>query len=286
VSGYLLWIHPKLTVVAALFLAIALFRPDTKAGSKAWFALGFFATAFTSLLYCHHISGLFRPEGLYIRQAEEYVGSPNPLSLRFAAGLVKALVGGRDGLLVFAPILVLGGMALSALKRPSRSTMETWCLFGVVWLTSAVHDGASLGSPARLMAPVVFVPALFLTRALRGRAPGSFKAAALLLFVFGGQITDTMSSDWRRNVNPYRTMFANSATNFEPSLPGNSFSDPAYVVDLEKAALILVVLALATVLMKRSAAKKSPNLAPAGFGAGVLAVVVVLAFGLNWLSPP
>lgn len=286
VSGYLLWIHPKLTVVAALFLAIGLFRPDTKTSARAWFALGFFATAFTSLLYCHHISGLFRPEGLYIRQAEEYVGSPNPFSLRFAAGLVKALMGGRDGLLVFAPILVLGGMALSALKRPSRSTLETWCLFGVVWLTSAVHDGASLGSPARLMAPVVFVPALFLSRALRSHAPGSLKAAAVLLFVFGCQITDTMASDWRRNVNPYRTMFANPATNFEPSLPGNSFSDAAYVVDLEKAALILVVLAVATALMKRSAAKESPNLAPARFGAGVLAVVVFLAFGLNWLSLP
>ena len=285
-SGYLLWIHPKLTVVAALFLAIGLFRPDTKTSAKGWFALGFFATAFTSLLYCHHISGLFRPEGLYIRQAEEYVGSPNPFSLRFAAGLVKALVGGRDGLLVFAPVLVLGGMALSALKRPSRSTVEIWCLFGVVWLTSAVHDGASLGSPARLMAPVVFVPALFLTLALRGRAPASFKATTVLLFVFGGQITDTMSSDWRRNVNPYRTMFANPATNFEPSLPGNSFSDPAYVVDLEKAALILVVLAIATTLMKRSATREPGHLAPAGFGAGVLATMVVLGFGLHWLTPP
>ncbi|HQZ18764.1 MAG TPA: hypothetical protein PLD86_17965, partial [Vicinamibacteria bacterium] len=225
-------------------------------------------------------------EGLYIRQAEEYVGSPNPLSLRFAAGLVKALAGGRDGLLVFAPILVLGLMALRALKRPSRSTVEIWCLFGVVWLTSAVHDGASLGSPARLMAPVAFVPALFLARALRDRAPASFKAAAVLLFVFGAQITSTMSSDWRRNVNPYRTMFGNPATNFEPSLPGNSFSDPAYIVDLEKAGLILLTLAITTALLKRSAAKEPGTLAPAGFGAGVLAVVAVLAFGLNWLSPP
>lgn len=285
VSGYLLWIHPKLTVVAAFFAAIALFRPNTPARVKAWFALGFFATAFTSLLYCHHLSGLFRPEGLYIRQAEEYTGSPNPFSLRFAAGLVKALVGGRDGLLVFAPILVLGGMALSALRRPSRSTVEMWCLFAVVWLTSAVHDGASLGSPARLMAPVAFIPALFLARALRNHSPANFKAAALLLFAFGCLVTDTMSSDWRRNVNPFRTMFANPATNFEPSLPGNSFSDPAYVVDLEKAALILVVLAITTALMKRSAAKGTGNLAPAGFGAGVVTVVVVLAFGLDWLSP-
>jgi hypothetical protein len=286
VGGYLLWIHPKLTLVAALFAAIGLLRPATSTRSKLWFAAGFFATAFTSLLYCHHISGLFRPEGLYIRQAEEYVGSPNPLSLRFAAGLVKALVGGRDGLLVFAPILVLCVMALRVLKRPSRSTVEIWCLFAAVWLTSAVHDGASLGSPARLMAPVVFVPALFLARALRDQAPASFKASALLLFVFGCQITSTMSSDWRRNVNPYRTMFANSATNFESSLPGNSFSSPAHLVDLEKAAFIVLVVGMVTALIKRSATKESGNLAPASFGAGVLAVVVALAFGLHWLTPP
>lgn len=285
VSGYLLWIHPKLTLVAALFAAVAILRPATSARAKGLFVFGFFATVFTSLLYCHHISGLFRPEGLYIRQAEEYVGSPNPLSLRFAAGLVKALVGGRDGLFIFAPILALGVMSLSALRRPSRSTVEAWSLFAVVWLTSAVHDGASLGSPARLMAPVVFVPALFLARALRDRPPAPFLAAAVLLFVFGAHITDIMTSDWRRNVNPYRTMFANPATNFEPSLPGNSFSDEAYVVDLEKAGLILLAVAIATALIRRSAARTDSTHAPARFGAGMLALVVVLAFGLHWLTP-
>lgn len=282
-SGYLLWIHPKLTVVAALFALIGLLRPDTSVRARLWFLGGFFITAFTSLLYCHHLSGLFRPEGLYIRQAEEYAGFSRRIpSLRFAAGLVKALLGGRDGLLVFAPILVLGIMALRVLKRPSRSTVEIWCLFGVVWLTSAVHDGASLGSPARLMAPVAFIPALFLARALRdGQLQGR-----RFLFVLGAQITSTMSSDWRRNVNPYRTMFGNPATNFEPSLPGNSFSDPAYVVDIEKAGLILLTLALVTALIKRAAAKGSDSLAPAGFGTVALsAVVVVLSFGLNWLTP-
>jgi hypothetical protein len=94
-----------------------------------------------------------------------------------------------------------------------------------------------------------------------------------------------MSSDWRRNVNPYRTMFANPSTNFEPSLPGNSFSDEAYRVDLEKAGLILLTLALVTTRMRRSAADPSSLLAPASFGAGVLIVVIVLAFGLSWLTP-
>ena len=285
VTGYLLWVHPKLTIVAALFAVMALVRPNTPVRSKAVFALVFGVVVFTSLLYCHHISGLFRPEGLYIRQAEEYVGSPNPLSLRFAAGVVKAVLGGRDGLLIFAPILVLGLMVLRALKRPSRSTIEVWCLFGVVWLTSAVHDGASLGSPARLMAPVAFVPALFLARALRDRPPAHLAAAALLLFVFGGQITETMSSDWRKNVNPYRTMFPYPATNFEPSLPGNSFSQESYVVDLQKAGLILLILAIVTALVRRTAAGGAARFAPASFGAGVVTVVVVLAFGLHWLTP-
>jgi hypothetical protein len=265
---------------------MTLLRPQTSGRAKLAFVVGFALTAFTSLLYCHHISGLFRPEGLYIRQAEEYAGSPNPLSMRFAAGLVKALVGGRDGLFVFAPILIFGFIAMRALKRPSRATIEMWCLFVVVWLTSAVHDGASLGSPARLMAPVVFVPAFVLARALHHQAPANFKAGALLLFLVGSQITQTMMSDWRRNVNPYRTMFANSATNFESSLPGNSFAEEAYWVDVEKAGLILLTLVIATTLIRRSAVSKSSRLAPARFGAGVLAAVIALAFGLNWLSPP
>lgn len=285
VTGYLLWVHPKLTIVAALFAVMALARPDTQARSRAAFGLTFGVVAFASLLYCFHVSGLFRPEGLYIRQAEEYVGSPNPLSLRFAAGAVKALLGGRDGLFVFAPILVLGLVVLRALKRPSRSTFEAWCLFGVVWLTSAVHDGASLGSPARLMAPVAFVPALFLARALRDRPPAPLAAAAVLLFVFGGQITETMSSDWRKNVNPYRAMFPYPATNFEPSLPGNSFSDESYIVDLQKAGLILLTLVIVTGLIRRAAAGRGARHAPAMFGMGVVSVVAVLAFGLHWLTP-
>jgi hypothetical protein len=285
-SGYLLWIHPKLTLVAAFFAVIALLRPNTTRAAKAWFLVGFVLTAFTSLLYCHHISGLFRPEGLYIRQAEEYLGSPDPFSLRFLAGLIKSLAGGRDGLLVFAPILLLGFLVPWSTKRFSRSTLEMWCLFCVVWLTSAVHDGASLGSPARLMAPVAFVPAFFLVRALRGRPSANLRAGALLLFVVGCQITQAVSSDWRKNVNPYRTMFANPATNFEPSLPGNSFSEATYLVDLEKGVLLLLALFLISLTFKPAAASgpASRDFAPARFGLGVLATVVFLAFGLHWLG--
>ncbi len=285
-AGYLLWIHPKLTVIAALFAVMGLVRPSTSVRAKVAFAAGFVLTAFTALLYCHRISGLFRPEGLYIRQAEEYVGSPNPLSLRFAAGLVKSLIGGRDGLFLFAPILILGFVALGAMKRPSRSTFEMWTLFAAVWLTSAVHDGASLGSPARLMMPVAFVPAWTLARALRSRAPAKFTFAAVLLFLVGGQITLTMVSDWRRNVNPYRTMFTQPATNFEPSLPGNSFTNEAYIVDLEKAGLILLVFVIAAALLVRSHPSADGGLGPARLGAGVLAVVATLALGLHWLTPP
>ncbi len=284
-NGYLLWVHPKLTIVAGLFAAMALLRPAASTRSKVWFTAAFGLVAFTSLLYCFQISGLFRPEGLYIRQAEEYVGSPNPLSLRFAAGLVKALVGGRDGLLIFAPIVALGLMTVRVPPRAARTTLEMAALFAVVWLTSAVHDGASLGSPSRLMAPVLFIPAFLLVRALGDRPSANLKAAAFLLLIFGCLVTETMSSDWRRNVNPYRTMFTDPAMNFEPSLPGNSFSEEAYGVDLAKAALIVVVLAATAAMLRRSAGKPATPLAPARFGVGVLAVVVALAFGLNWLTP-
>jgi hypothetical protein len=205
--------------------------------------------------------------------------------MRFAAGLVKSLIGGRDGLLVFAPVLTLGFVALWAMRRPSRSTFEMWALFAAVWLTSAVHDGASLGSPARLMMPVVFVPAWTLVQALRSRAPAKFAMAAVLLFLVGGEITLTMVSDWRRNVNPYRAMFSQPATNFEPNLPGNSFTDEAYAVDLEKAGLFLLIFVIVAALLGRSS-RTSGTLTPAGFGVGTLAVVISLAFGLRWLGPP
>ena len=282
VSGYLLWVHPKLTVVAVLFAFMALIRPRTSAIARLLFLAGFSLMAFTALLYCFQISGLFRPEGLYIRQAEEYVGSPNPLSLRFMAGLVKGLIGGRDGLLLFAPIVILG-FTLDPLRRTSpRGALEMWSLFVVVWLTSAVHDGASLGSPARLMAPVVFIPAFFLVRTLRDEPSAARKASAILLFLLGARLTATMAGDWRRNVNPYRTMFGNPATNFEPSLPGNSFSDAAYVADLEKAVFVLFVLGLGRFAFRRWGAEE---LMPARFGVSVLAAAVALAFGLHWLSP-
>ncbi|MEO8359456.1 MAG: hypothetical protein ABI672_05445 [Vicinamibacteria bacterium] len=284
VSGYLLWIHPKLTLVAGLFALMGLIRPRTTATIKALFFFAFALTAFSSLLYCFHISGLLRPEGLYIRQAEEYVGSPNPFSLRFLAGLVKALIGGRDGLFVFAPLLLLGFMT-AARKLQTRAVLEMLSLFLIVWLTSAVHDGASLGSPARLMAPVAFIPAFFLVRALRDGASPKLLATAVLLFVLGSQITDSMTSDWRKNVNPYRLMFTNSATNFEPSLPGNSFSNEAYGVDLAKAALIFVTLFVVAIYLNRSDKFDRHETDPARFGWGVLATVLVLAFGLHWLTP-
>lgn len=286
VSGSLLWIHPKLTIPAALFATFALFRPQTPSRTRLLFAASFGFAVFTSLLYCHHISGLFRPEGLYIRQAAEYAGLPNPLSLRFMAGLIKALIGGRDGLFIFAPVLFLGFLGRLTSRWTARSTGELWLLFAIVWLTSAVHDGASLGSPARLMAPVAFVPALFLVRALRDSPKPELSAAFLLLFVVGLDITQTMSSDWRRNVNPYRTMFANPATNFEANLPGNSFSEEGYKVDLERAGLIFLTLLGVIAHLRSSKVRGSSEWAPARFAGGVLATVVILAAGLSWLGPP
>lgn len=285
-TGYLLWVHPKLTVVAVLFALMGWLRPRTTGRVKLIFTAGLCLTAFTSLLYCFQISGLFRPEGLYIRQAEEYVGSPNPFSLRFAAGLVKSLVGGRDGLLIFAPVLALFLAVPKPFGNLSRANLEMWSLFAAVWLTSAVHDGASLGSPARLMAPVLFIPAFFLVRALRAHSSAGFKAAAVLLFLLGTQITETTWSDWRRNVNPYRTMFADPATNFEPSLPGNSFNNDAYRTDVQKAGLLLLTIALLAVAFHRGSTHPRPTFAPARFGAAALSTVALLAFGLDWLGPP
>ena len=131
------------------------------------------------------------------------------------------------------------------------------------------------------MAPVAFVPVCFLLRSLRNPQARQIHLGALFLFLVGCGITFEMTADWRKNVNPYRSMFADPATNFEPSLPGNSFSDQAYVTDLVKAAFIFLTLALAAGVLKQSGRNGA---SPAWFGLAALATLVVLGFGLHALG--
>lgn len=282
VTGSLLWIHPKLTVVALLFVMLAFVRKEYGIKHRALFASCAAVIAFTALLYCFRISGLFRPEGLYIREASEYSGAPNPFSIRFASGAVKALIGARDGLFVFAPVLLGGLVALPrALALRTRVAAEMLLLFCAVWLTSAVHEGASLGSPARLLFPVAFVPAFFLVDALLDeKSNRTLLFTTIFLFAVSARITLTGWSDWRRVINPYKGMFEMATSNFEPSLPGNAFSDASYVADLLRAAFFFVT--LATLALNYERAKRT---SPAAWGLGLAAVVTVLATVFDGLAP-
>lgn len=281
-TGGLLWIHPKLTLVAAFFFALGLLRPGLTAPGRLLFGGSAVVIAFSALVWVHDISGLFRPEGLYVREASEYTGAPNPWSMRYASGAVKALFGARDGLFVFAPALVGGWIAMGrSWSRDRRATVELIALFGVVWLTSAVHEGASLGSPARLLYPVAFVPALFLADALfeRGSNPTLRLTTALLLAVTLA-ITATGWTDWRRVINPWKNMFDSPAADFERSLPGNAFTEDSYAADLRRGIiLVLMIHSLAEAWRRRR------RTSPAAWGVGLAAVTVLLSTVLDGLRP-
>ena len=76
VAGGLWWIHPKFMAPSLALLAIGLLRPRASRCSRLLIAETFALAAGSSLLYVSRITGLFRPQGLYIRQAQEYVGFP------------------------------------------------------------------------------------------------------------------------------------------------------------------------------------------------------------------
>jgi hypothetical protein len=281
--GGLLWIHPKLTIVALFFAALGAVRPGLRWRERAVFLVTITAVAFTALLYCYRISGLFRPEGLYIREASEYSGAPNPWTLRFASGAVKALFGARDGLFVFAPVLLGGWLAArSSWTRRRRVTAELLVLFATVWLSSAVHEGASLGAPARLLLPVAFVYAIFLADALfEARSNPALRLTTALLLAVSVSITVTGWTDWRRVINPWKGMFDTRSSNFEPSLPGNSFSEDSYVADVRRFVIIALVLhALGEGLRRRK------RTTPAAWAAGLVASTSLLAIVLDALKPP
>jgi len=252
VAGGLWWIHPKFVVPSLALLAIGLLGPRASARTRLLLAAAFAVAAVSSLLYVYRLTGLFRPEGLYVRQAQEYRGVPSPLSIDFLAGLATGLVGARDGILLLAPVLLLAVAALPAAAcARRRTTLELCAVFAAVWATSAVHWGVSLGPPARLFITVAFAPMLVLALGVRQIGPRPRVLLPLLLLAsLSLAITVRTASYWRFAFNPYRGLFATPAQNFTRDLPARG---RATVRDLARAALIIGAAAGAGLRWRRRA---------------------------------
>jgi hypothetical protein len=283
VAGGLFWLHPKFVALSLVLLAIGLSRPRASMRTRLLLAGAFALAAGSSLLYVHHLTGLFRPEGLYIRQAQEYVGVPPLLSLAYVWGLANGLVGARDGILVLAPVLLLGVAALpAAIAAQRRTTLELLAMFGAVWLTAAVHSGVSLGPPARLFVPVAFAPMLVLALAVRdaGLRPRVL-VPVLLLSCVSIAVTARTASSWRLSFNPYRGLFETPACDFTRDLPSRNRPSTTAVADVARSVLLL---GAAVALGLRWRRRTGPDTTAAAEALCLLGVAVALAFGLDALG--
>jgi hypothetical protein len=206
VAGALVWLHPKFLLLSMVLLVALLARLRRPA-----LVVVAILPLLALLLFDHRVTGLLRPDALYLRySADVYVaGASSFLSLDIIRGLLNALVSARDGLLIIAPVTIAGVLAIPLLAREQRGVALTLAAaFGSLWLAAAIHDGGAPGTPGRLMAPVACVLAVPLALGLlRLERSLEYRWTVALLAILTVLITLTMLSDWRRAVNPYRHMF-------------------------------------------------------------------------------
>jgi hypothetical protein len=219
VIGAVPWLHPKLIPVALALMPLLLAR--LKRDRKALLAAvtTVLLPLFSLLLFDHHVTGLLRPDALYVVYGSEvYTGLASLLSVRLLTGFVNGLFAARDGLFVMAPIAIAGALALPLIwRRDRRTTLVLAAVFAALWFVAAVHEGGAPGPPARLMSPATPLLAVPLAIGLaeRSRLPFRWTATALALITLS--LTWSFRTDWLRTTNPYREIPAEA--NFAPDLP-------------------------------------------------------------------
>jgi hypothetical protein len=220
--GALPWLHPKflpLSLAFAVLLALRLRRDRRKLGLAL--AAGA-APLLALLLFDHHVTGLWRPDAFYRRYGGDvYSGLGDLASPKMATGLVNALFAARDGLLIMAPVLAAGLMAIPLVWRHARGAALALALpFASVWIAAAVHGGGAPGPPGRLMVPAAALLAVPLALGLdRLRDRLAFPWTAAMLALVTGAISLGMLVEWKRSVNPYRHFARSPETNFALDLP-------------------------------------------------------------------
>jgi len=218
-AGALAWLHPKFLLLGLTAAALL----GTRVGRSRLLPLvigGAALPLLALLLYDHHVTGLLRPDALYRRYGDDVYRGPGAfLSPDMLGGLSTALFGARDGILVMAPILVGGVLALPWLwRRDRRAALSLAALFASLWVAAAVHGGGAAGPPGRLMAPVATLLAAPLAVGLAEMRSRPYRWSVAGLALITVAISLTMLEDWRRTVNPYRRMFS-PASDFSPDLP-------------------------------------------------------------------
>jgi hypothetical protein len=216
--GALPWLHPKFTLLS-LGLGFLLAR-QLAGGRRVLLLLAGLPLA-ALLLFDHYVTGLLGFDALYRRYGDEVYRGPGVfLSARMPIGLVNGLFAARDGLLVMAPVLIAGALALPLLWRRQRG----WAgglvfVFSTLWIAAAAHEGGAPGPPGRLLAPVACILGTSLAVGFsEWRSSLAFRWLAAGLALVSGAIVVNMIGHWRKEVDPYRGMFE-AHTDFSRDLP-------------------------------------------------------------------
>ncbi len=220
--GFLPWLHAKYLLTALALLALLAWRLRKRRLALTLLVCGAGLEFAALALFDHHVTGLLLPDAFYRRYGTWfYSGVGTFASPMIVNGLVTALFGARDGLLVMAPILIAGTLAAGvAWKHDRRSALELAVVFSSLWIAAAVHGGGAPGPPGRLMGPVACALAGFLALGLaRSSRDTAYLLTTATLATLTLAITAGMLVDWRRTVNPYREMFPTQQTDFAKDLP-------------------------------------------------------------------
>jgi hypothetical protein len=291
--GFLPWLHTKFLLLAVVLAALNARRLWS---TPRWLVLSsvpFSVLLAALLVFDHRVTGLFRFDALYVRYGSSiYEGASAFFSVRMLNGLVTALFGARDGLLVMAPVLVGGVLALPAAARRQRTeTIALLAVFGSLWIAAAVHEGGAPGPPGRLLAPVVCIVAAWLAVGLVELSRSvAYLASASALALVTLAITAAMLEDWRRTVNPYRDMFETAAVDFARDLPEGPGRDAIPIEerrprDLVRGLWLAVVLALCAYALDRRAKSEGTAWSLARFHASAWTTLTLATAVLSALGP-
>lgn len=240
VAACLPWLHVKFVPLSLTCLGLLALRERRQPLRLAVASLVAALPWAFLLLYQYRVTGLLRPDGLYLRFGDEvHPGLAGFVSERWFSGLAAGLFSARDGLFVMAPAAVVAALSWPRLWREHRSTgIALLAVLASLWAVAAVHGGAAPGPPGRLMAPVVLLLAIPLAAGLGGLRRSrplrwSYWGALLLAL----SLTAGLHADWRRTVKPWRQLLS-AETDLVRDLPAPPGRPPEPWRDTAKAAVL------------------------------------------------
>jgi hypothetical protein len=263
VAGGLVWLHVKLLLLGAVS-TVLLARRLGRSRSLAVLAVTAFTPLAAWLLFQHRLTGLLRPDALYVRFGNEvWSGLAPSLAWRFVGGLGNALFGARDGVFVMVPVVSVAALGVPWLWRRNRpATVILAALFASVWWAAALHGGGAPGPPGRLLSPAAPLLAAPLALAIRElRHLRAFRWSLAAAAIVSLAVVAAMGANPRRTGNPYRGLAGEGG--LTRNLPAGRADPGGAALDATRAGLLLAVVGFWAWRFRRETGVSAPA-SPAG----------------------